>query len=117
MGGNRANPEENHPEAGRLTIHLQTSCSTQNRLGSNSGKAVGKFTSGSNSSQANLFDFIFVLHSALRTPIGPLVCSQLLVKIVGDMSDRLHQKMAAGSSLQSHLTRGMCMGRDGDGWL
>ena len=54
MGGNRANPEENHPEAGRFTIHLQTSFSTQNGLGSNSGRAVGKFTSGSNSSQANL---------------------------------------------------------------
>jgi len=76
MGGNRANPEENHPEAGRLTIHLQTSCSTQNELGSNSGKAVGKFTSGSNSSQANLFIFIFVLHSALRTPIGRSSCLQ-----------------------------------------
>ena len=30
MGGNRANPEENHPEAGRFTSHLKTSFSTRN---------------------------------------------------------------------------------------
>jgi len=38
MGGNRANPEENHPEAGRFTSHLQTSFSTKNGLGSNLGR-------------------------------------------------------------------------------
>lgn len=32
---------------------------------------------------------------------------------VGDMSDRLHQRWRQGSSLQSHLTRGMCMGSVG----
>jgi len=98
MGGNRANPEENHPEVGRFTNHLQTSFSTQNGLGSNSGMAVGKFTSGSNSSQANLLVFIVMPHSAWRTPIGLLVGEELLVKIVGvgDTSDRLHQKRTTG---------------------
>jgi len=108
MGGNRANPEENHPEAGRFTIHLQASFSTQNGLGSNSGMVVGMFTSGSNSSQANLLVLIVAPNSAWRTPIGLLVGDELLVKVVGvgDMSDRLHQKMTTGPRTGAHPSSG-----------
>ena len=43
-----------------------------------------------------------MLHSALRTPIGPLVYSQLLVKIVGDMSRQTSPE--DGGGVQSSVT-------------